>query len=494
MGNCGVEPGPPALGVPSDPGVRHTTPVSQNTLRAPGERARALFAGAWLRLLGDPASQPRDLTGFLGLLIKDLGARGILWLPDVGPAVWSGRYQPRDVDWATFGSLVAGECRGIHLAPGSRRPWGATGQGEDWYVRIRADNGPGGRLRVWFAGTGFEEGVQALALGDLVAGAGVLIAERLQAKQDQGALQLGSKAAGFVHDLRNRLTLVLLQQERFVMENEAGASNAEGLELLEQARALCASFVPTGDLGLVPQTTLLRPLLIQEARSAATMARRGAGVAVKVRCPAGLQAWVDPVGLIRVLDNLLLNAIEASQSGGEVRIQAQRVPAGVQISVEDFGAGMSEQGLQRAFAAGKSAGSSSGGTGYGSVSLLSTLADMGGDLRVDSALGSGTRVQVTLPNPFESNHARVIIIEPDARKSQGLMRQARRESILAMELSDCTAAIRLVGEMNIAQVWVPRGLRDPALANLKHLLESQDIPLYLTSARGLLQVEWSLNS
>ncbi len=375
----------------------------------------------------------------------------------------------------------------MHLVAGLRRPWGALGVGEDWYVRTREGTSPGGYLRIWFTGeAGLSGASEALDLAASVSGASVLIAERAKAAADKRALQLGARAAGFVHDLRNRLTLVLLQQERYGMEEHGEASNTEGLELLEQARALCASFVPTGDMGLFPRATHLRPLLQQEAKSASNMARRGKGVGVKVRCAADLHAWVDPIGLVRVLDNLLINAIEASQVGGDVRMQAKRALDGVQIIIEDQGAGMSEQGLRRAYCAGQSGSSASGGTGYGSASLLSTLAEMEGELHVESAVGQGTRVQVTLPNPLAIDCPRTLIVDSDTRHAQSLLRVARRSGQMVLAARDCTAAIRIVGEMNIQQVWIARGLCDTSLKDLQALLVRRSIPLQLASAKGLL--------
>ncbi|MFT5058964.1 MAG: signal transduction histidine kinase [Planctomycetota bacterium] len=484
----GLEEGGSPIGIPCPGEIRHTVAVSQIENDPSGNSNRTMFGGAWLRLLGEVQGQPRDLVDFLGHIVRDLGASGVLWLPDSGSAIWTGRYQAKDVDWASLHALQAGVWLAMHQAVGLRRPWGATASGEDWYIRTRPGIRPAGCLRIWFAGPGLGGGDEALDLADSVSGASVLISERKRASQDQQALQLGSRAAGFVHDLRNRLTLVLLQQERFSMEDHGASANSEGQVLLEQARALCASFVPSGDMGLVPQSTLLRPLLVQEARSAAMMARRGSGVAIKVRCPAELQAWVDPVGLVRVLDNLLINAIEASQAGGEVRIQSKRGPRGVQITVEDFGSGMSNEGLQRAYSAGSSGASQTGGTGYGSVSLLSTLAELGGELEVESALGHGTRVQVTLPNPFDTSTPRILIIDPDARRAQSQLRRARRNGQLALTLVDCAGAIRMVGGMKIQQVWLTRGLRDPSLRDLRNLLQSQSIPMLVSSATGLLPV------
>ncbi|MDF1837830.1 MAG: hypothetical protein P1V35_08180 [Planctomycetota bacterium] len=94
--------------------------------------SRTQFGGAWLRLLGDIQGQPKSLDEFLGHLLQDLGATGLLWIPDAGSATWKGHYQARDVDWASLTALPAGHWRAMHLTEGLRRPWGATAGGEDW--------------------------------------------------------------------------------------------------------------------------------------------------------------------------------------------------------------------------------------------------------------------------------------------------------------------------------------------------------------------------
>ncbi|MFT4647269.1 MAG: Tfp pilus assembly protein PilW, partial [Glaciecola sp.] len=64
----------------------------------------------------------------------------------------------------------------------------------------------------------------------------------------------------------------------------------------------------------------------------------------------------------------------------------------------------------------------------------------------------------------------------------------RRNGQFALTLVDCAGAIRMVGGMKIQQVWLTRGLRDPSLRDLRNLLQSQSIPMLVSSATGLLPV------
>jgi PAS domain S-box-containing protein len=58
---------------------------------------------------------------------------------------------------------------------------------------------------------------------------------------------------------------------------------------------------------------------------------------------------VDPERLIQVLNNLLENAFSNTPAGGRVELRVQSTDDGVAIDVEDTGAGLSAEDLQRAF-------------------------------------------------------------------------------------------------------------------------------------------------
>ncbi|MGH7620085.1 MAG: ATP-binding protein, partial [Gemmatimonadaceae bacterium] len=105
----------------------------------------------------------------------------------------------------------------------------------------------------------------------------------------------------------------------------------------------------------------------------------------------------DPVVLRRVLDNLLRNAIESLPAdGGRVVLETARASSGgVRLVVADTGRGMSEQELSRAFDDFHT--TKPAGTGLGLSVVRRLVADLQGDLKVESAPGRGTTFTIDLP-------------------------------------------------------------------------------------------------
>lgn len=110
----------------------------------------------------------------------------------------------------------------------------------------------------------------------------------------------------------------------------------------------------------------------------------------------------DPLRLKQILINLLGNAVKFTPERGRVRIVAAPATPGMAlISVEDTGIGMSPHEIEialRPFGQVDSAiNKRHEGTGLG-LPIASALAKLhGGELRVSSEKGAGTRVSVTLP-------------------------------------------------------------------------------------------------
>ncbi|MEM7212852.1 MAG: ATP-binding protein, partial [Pseudomonadota bacterium] len=105
----------------------------------------------------------------------------------------------------------------------------------------------------------------------------------------------------------------------------------------------------------------------------------------------------------QIITNVLSNAIKFTEQG-EVRLSMRIEPDGhLTIEISDTGTGMSEDQLNRVFDWFTQADSSTarkfGGTGLG-MSIVQRFVDaMSGKIRIDSALGKGTRVSITFPFP-----------------------------------------------------------------------------------------------
>jgi signal transduction histidine kinase len=100
--------------------------------------------------------------------------------------------------------------------------------------------------------------------------------------------------------------------------------------------------------------------------------------------------------LHRVLEHVVSNALEASSPGVAVEISATAAKNTVLIAVSDQGPGMTQQFVnEELFRPLKT--TKRGGFGIGGYQVRELMRDLGGDVTVDSAVGQGTCVTLSLP-------------------------------------------------------------------------------------------------
>lgn len=106
----------------------------------------------------------------------------------------------------------------------------------------------------------------------------------------------------------------------------------------------------------------------------------------------------DDERLLRVLFNLITNAIRYTQPGGCVRLHAGPHGDGVRIGVTDSGPGIPDDELRNLFTPfWQSDRRSAGSTGLG-LAIADAIVDLhGGEIRVDTHLGRGTTFWIDLP-------------------------------------------------------------------------------------------------
>jgi putative PEP-CTERM system histidine kinase len=116
----------------------------------------------------------------------------------------------------------------------------------------------------------------------------------------------------------------------------------------------------------------------------------------------GLVALADAGRVETILNHLLQNAIDATEDGSPIRISASRQGNEIAIRVSDAGCGMSEtfvaNQLFKPFESTKE-----GGFGIGAYEARALAQSLGGNLRVDSRLGKGTRMTLLLPAVIAEN-------------------------------------------------------------------------------------------
>jgi PAS domain S-box-containing protein len=111
-------------------------------------------------------------------------------------------------------------------------------------------------------------------------------------------------------------------------------------------------------------------------------------------------AWGDRRRLAQVINNLISNAIKYNLRGGRVEVRTQSLDdQRWQLIVQDNGPGMSKEQLNKLFQPFERLGKDTStieGTGLGLIITKSLVEAMGGCLDINSLLGQGTRVIVTL--------------------------------------------------------------------------------------------------
>ena len=136
----------------------------------------------------------------------------------------------------------------------------------------------------------------------------------------------------------------------------------------------------------------------------------GGTIALEIELPSDLwEVRVDPSEFDLALVNLILNARDALEHGGVVRITARntRLPAdaeaelgerdGVDLTIADNGAGIAPEILPRVFDPFFTTKKTGKGTGLGLSQVHGFAHQSGGSVVVDSTLGQGTAVSLSLP-------------------------------------------------------------------------------------------------
>jgi len=233
------------------------------------------------------------------------------------------------------------------------------------------------------------------------------ITEQRQAGQDilkkQKLESLGVLAGGIAHDFNNILTIILgnvslarlqLHEPEKVTKRleEAENATARAKDLAQQLLTFARGGEP------VKKKIELRGLL----REAARFALRGSNVRGKFALSDDI--WpveADEGQLVQVIQNLVLNAVQAMPEGGTVTISAENSgsPQGgesfVKISIADTGAGISEHHLQRIFDPYFT--TKQQGSGLGLATCYSIIRKHGGKIRASSTLGKGSTFHISLP-------------------------------------------------------------------------------------------------
>jgi signal transduction histidine kinase len=137
--------------------------------------------------------------------------------------------------------------------------------------------------------------------------------------------------------------------------------------------------------------------LVAEAVGLVDSAARERGILIGVQPESPLLAKGESRSVIQILVNLIGNAVRYSPENSAVTISFERTAMAVMVHVADEGPGIDPLDQERIFQAFQKAAESGEGSGLGLAIARRLAKAMGGDVRLDSALGQGSRFTLVLP-------------------------------------------------------------------------------------------------
>lgn len=223
----------------------------------------------------------------------------------------------------------------------------------------------------------------------------------------------------FYHTLSHELKTPLSAIREFVsivLDGIAGPLTDQQREYLSTAKRNCdhlvvcindtldASRMETGKLTVMPRPTSMIELIDRVVASLDPSARQRRIRLEQDVDPDMPVAFVDEDRIYQVLSNLVSNALKFTEQGGTICIEGRRsqeAPERLEVSVTDTGCGIPadqhERIFERLYQVSLSDSAVHHGLGLGLAICRELVRCHGGDIRVESDVGVGSRFSFTVP-------------------------------------------------------------------------------------------------
>jgi len=223
-----------------------------------------------------------------------------------------------------------------------------------------------------------------------------------EVRRSEKLAALGTMAAGLAHEIRNPLASMRGSVQVLASEVDLDDSQARLMNIIQREsdrlnRTVTDFLSYARPAPFSPSAFDLRQSLVE----AVTLLRNSPEVGEKHRIvefyPEGGAPFVGDANQIRqIFWNLSRNGLKAMPDGGALTVRLEEVsPSGYRLTIQDEGVGIEPEHLARLFEPFSS--TARGGTGLGMAIVYQLVKDHGGRIAVDSRVGHGTSVVVSLP-------------------------------------------------------------------------------------------------
>ena len=225
--------------------------------------------------------------------------------------------------------------------------------------------------------------------------------ERL--RETQKAESIGVLAAGLAHEFNNLLTVVL-GNANLALQDPCPNCNVKGplsavIESAQYAANLTRQLLAYAGKGAVVR----EPASLSDvAESTIKLMRASLPENIELRTELATKlphVLMDPSQMQQVLTNLILNAAESIDrtQGGTVTVRTALRDARVCLEISDTGCGMDKETQNRVFDPFFT--TKALGRGLGLPAAQGIVKSLSGEIKIDSTVGTGTRITVLLPVP-----------------------------------------------------------------------------------------------